>query len=41
MKPATAYNPYMIGHVANDLRHYKFSEDRMDPSLADPADGGR
>ena len=28
-KPATAYNPFMIGHVANELRHHKFSEDRM------------
>ena len=28
-KPATAYNPYMIGHVANELRHHKFREDRM------------
>ena len=28
-KPATVCNPYMIGHVANELRHHKFSEDRM------------
>ena len=28
-KPATAYNPFMIGHVANELRHHKFSEDRI------------
>ena len=28
-KTATACNPYMIGHVANELRHNKFREDRM------------
>ena len=28
-KPAIGCNPYMIGHVANELRHHKFREDRM------------
>ena len=28
-KPANACNPYMIGHVANELRHHKCREDRM------------
>ena len=32
-KPATVCNPYMIGHVANELRHHKFREDRMVESV--------
>ena len=28
-KPATACNPYMIGHVANEVRYHKFREDCM------------
>ena len=28
-KPSTACNPYMIGHVANELRHHKFRVDHM------------
>ena len=28
-KPANTCNPYMIGHVANELRHHKFRVDRM------------
>ena len=30
-KPETACNPYIIGHVANELRHQKFREYRMGP----------
>ena len=26
-QPATACNPYMIGHVADELRQYKFRKD--------------